>query len=580
MLVRNRLPDSFVQALLCICLLREVATDDNLYAKHPVPLPPVLEQQLARGALAATRIAQGTYVHPVPQERPEEDSFEKVSNLESEPLSSKSAQQDHVRRGGLVGYDDALVNHGATLKYRELSEMTSATRSRRSTDTTEITEGDIESCTRYEYIYRELGGAKPYTLNLGKDDDMSQMNCIVDVKNIVNSTNSSDTETTTVVINAAKDTRNLQWRISMGRIEILDLGGGPAFRLTHIGIGHYVINFGTGDNEVIHFEATSTVVAGLFFPSVSSQMTATHRGNLVRIYKNKAGIFISGNTDVQIGLEAKTGWSGVPSNPFDDITSVIAIAGSKNASALVSKVILETGKSNIPHVSPSQAYGISQYDFDLMEPTYIHLDLADPHHPLHDPTETQQCYCPLVNHSAAGVNNSASSGPLAVPSPTMCQWMIEDGGFGPNACSGDHRVVYTTQRSDGGKPRVHFDITSGESHDLFCASNSTASLTFNAEDGMDEVCVSSMNPKATGAIDVGTGADMVYLVCPLTNTAVILGQDTDPDLLGVFYQTTSDFMPEWMDSSIENVGPAGPDHKITVTTGGEWQDRLMVKTIA
>ena len=75
---------------------------------------------------------------------------------------------------------------------------------------------------------------------------------------------------------------------------------------------------------------------------------------------------------------------------------------------------------------------------------------------------------------------------------------------------------------------MHFDIVSGDAVDLFCASNSTASLTFNSAAGMDEVCVSSMNPEATGSIDVGIGADLVYLVCPLTNMDVVLGDDTDP----------------------------------------------------
>ena len=572
-----------VGLILYACLsTAAVAAADGTYAEHPVPLPAMLVAATAR----AERIAEGTFVQPHLEAHLDEplhldNPLHEVTALEPELPPALSTFANSTDHHPLVTNAPSFVDHSS---YRGLVLRRAG--GRRSVDTTEITEGDIQTCDQYAYMYRELGDGKPSTVTLGNNGDMSQMNCIVDVKNINNVSNGVPTETTTVVIDAASDTRNLQWRISLGRIEILDLGGGPAFRLVHIGLGHYEIHFGLGDNEVIHLEASGTTVAGLFFPSVSAQMNHLHRGNLVRIYKSKAGIFVSGNTDVQIGFEATTGWSGMPINPFTYITSVIAIAGSKDASATQTKVILETGKENIPHAAPSQHYGISHTDFDLMEPTYTHLDLADPHYLVHDqlvatdPTSTRQCHCPLVNHSDACANNSASSGLLTVPSEEMCAWMTADGGFGANSCSGEHRVVHATKRADGGAPRIHFDITSGDAQDLFCMHNSTASITFNSGDGMDEVCVSDMNPRANGTIDVGTGADMVYLVCPLTNMQVTLGQDTDPDLLGIFYQTTSVFMPEWMGDAIENVGPDGPGHKVDVITGGEWQDRIMIKTIA
>jgi hypothetical protein len=408
--------------------------------------------------------------------------------------------------------------------------------------------GLIPTCTRYAYLNVKLGGSGVHTLNLGQDDDMKNIQCVIDIKT------TGPAENATVFLNAAKDSRNLQWRLGSGRIEILDVSGGPAFRMTYTGLGHYIIHFGLGDNEVIHTEGTNGTTAGLFFQNASDSV------NLVRIYQNTDGIYIEGNVDVQIGKEAKTG-SNIPTNPFDDIHAVIAVAGTKVADATPSKIILQTGKTNLPQASPAQKYAINPSDFDLMDPAVVHLD----------PSSTHGCVCPLVDHSTS---SNSSNGPLKQITPQMCSWITQDGGFSSTACQALHRVTYTTKRAIGGKPRVHFDITSGEAVDLFCATNSTASLSFSSAAGMDEVCISSMNPEATGSIDVGIGADLVYLVCPLTNTEVVLGEDTDPDLALVLYQP-GNLEPEWLSSTIENVGPYG--HKVAVIPAG-WQDRIMVKT--
>merc|ERR1712054_526092 len=115
-----------------------------------------------------------------------------------------------------------------------------------------------------------------------------------------------------------------------------------------------------------------------------------------------------------------------------------------------------------------------------------------------DPMGAVECNCALVNNSDPEMIAANSSlGPLTAVTTRMCNWITEDGGFSNSACSAHYRVAYATKRANG-NPRVHFDITSGEASDFFCASNSTASLSFTSGAGMDEVCVSSMNPNATG----------------------------------------------------------------------------------
>jgi len=415
----------------------------------------------------------------------------------------------------------------------------------------------VPTCTRYAYLNLKLDGDGVHTLNIGQDDDMKNMQCVIDVKA------TTPAENVTIFLNAAKDSRNLQWRLSNGRIEALDLSGGPSFRMTHSGVGHYVINFGLGDNEVIHTEGTTGTTTGLFFRNQSDSI------NLVRIYQNTDGIYIQGNTDVQIGTDAAAG-GNVPHNPFDNISAVIAVAGTLVPDATPSRIILRTGKTNLPQASPAQQYGITATGFDLLDPAGLEGQVS-PSGEYLDPMRNHSCVCPLVDHSATSIS---SNGLLTPVTPRMCAWITADGGFGPDACSALHRVEYTTKRPIGGMPRAHFDIVSGEAVDLFCASNSTASLTFNSAAGMDQVCVSSMNPEATGSIDVGIGADLVYLVCPLTNMDLVLGEDTDPDLALVFYNA-GDQEPEWVSSTIENIGPDG--HKIIVTPAG-WQDRIMVRT--
>lgn len=92
-----------------------------------------------------------------------------------------------------------------------------------------------------------------------------------------------------------------------------------------------------------------------------------------------------------------------------------------------------------------------------------------------------------------------------------------------------------------------------------------------------------MNPVGTSAtFDVGPGSDRVYLVPPLTNAEVILGEDRDPDLAVVFYKPTGQFVPEWTGSTIENVGPGDyndPSPRSVAVTPQGWQDRIMVRAI-
>jgi hypothetical protein len=303
-------------------------------------------------------------------------------------------------------------------------------------------------------------------------------------------------------------------------------------------------NFGTGNNDLIQTHGTAGTVQGLFFRN------STSGTNSVELQSTTDGIFISGQTDVQIGMPSSTGSYVVPANPFDAIGGAIALAGSAILDVAPMIVTLNLGASNLPQTAPAQQYGFGRYDFDLLDTTSTSYNL-DPRN-----AEPYKCTCPLLSNA------------VPAPSTLMCSWITADGGFSDTACSGAHRVAYTGAKADG-SPRIHFDVTSGEQGDQFCAANTTASLSFTSGDGQDQICVSDMNPLATMSFDLGEGVDLIYMVCPLTTADVTLGDDTDPDLALVLYQKDSTFRPEWSGTTIGGL--------VTIDPQG-LQDRILINS--
>merc|ERR1711865_561784 len=113
---------------------------------------------------------------------------------------------------------------------------------------------------------------------------------------------------------------------------------------------------------------------------------------------------MGGNTDVQIGTDAAAG-GNVPHNPFDNISAVVAVAGTLVPDAPPSRIILRTGKTNLPQASPAQQYGITATGFDLLDPSGLEGQVS-PSGEYLDPMRNHSCVCPLVDHSATSISSN------------------------------------------------------------------------------------------------------------------------------------------------------------------------------